>query len=74
MMDKKAYFVDNETYDLYELSTSKRKQLEKNHPEWFNYNCEKNAEALTEVEDFFKKNGKLLARQLWKNVFVGLTV
>jgi translation elongation factor P/translation initiation factor 5A len=25
MMDKKAYFVDNETYDLYELSTSKIK-------------------------------------------------
>jgi hypothetical protein len=74
MENKKAYFVDNETYDLYELSASKRKKLENKHPEWFNYDCEKNTKALNEVEEFFKKNGKLLAHQSWRNVFVGLTV
>ena len=73
MENKKAYFVDNETYDLYELSASKRKQLEKKHPEWFNYDCERKTKALNEVEEFFKKNGKLLAHQSWRNVFVGLT-
>lgn len=74
MEDKKAYFVDNETYELYELSTSKRKQLEKKHPNWVHYDCDKNTDDLKDVEYFFKRNGKLLAHQSWRNVFVGLTV
>lgn len=74
MENKKAYFVDNETYELYELSASKRKQLEKKHPKWVHYDCENNTDELKDVEDFFKRNGKLLAHQSWRNVFVGLTV
>jgi hypothetical protein len=74
MENKKAYFVDNETYDLYELSASKRKQLEKKHPHWFNYDCDNDTDNLNSVFDFFKNNGKLLAHQSWRNVFVGLTV
>jgi len=70
----KAYFVDNETYEIYELSASKRKQLEKKHPDWLYYDCEKNTKDLAEVKAFFQTHGKLLARQVWKNVFVGLTV
>jgi phage-related protein len=74
MENKKAYFMDNATHDLYELSASKRKQLEKNHPKWFNYDLDRNNKELSDVEEFFKKNGKLLTRQSWRNVFVGLTV
>jgi len=71
---KKAYFVDNETYELYELSASKRKQLEKKHPNWARYDCEKNTKDLNDVFEFFQTHGKLLAHQSWRNVFVGLTI
>jgi hypothetical protein len=74
MENKKAYFVDNETYELYELSASKRKQLEKKHPKWVYYDCERNTNDLNEVLEFFRAHGKLLAHQSWRNVFVGLTV
>ena len=74
MENKKAYFVDNETYAVYELSTSKRKQLEKKHPNWILYDCEKNTDELKDVENYFKTNGKLIAHYRWKNIFVGLTV
>lgn len=72
MEKKKAYFVDNEQTTLFELSASKRKQLEKLHPDWESYNCDDNYHSLQEVYDFFKKHGKLLAHPSFKNIFVGL--
>jgi len=71
--NRKAYFVDNETYDLYELSIGKRKELEEKQPNWINYDFIKNSEALTEVFAFFKANGKLLAYARLRNIFVGIT-
>jgi hypothetical protein len=71
---KKAYFVNAETEELYELSLSKRRKLEKLHPKWGEFDCEKNYAQLNEVYEFFKKHGKLLAHPQFKNVFVGLTV
>jgi hypothetical protein len=73
-MNRKAYFVDNETYELYELSVSKRKKLEKNHPNWLQYDCVKNKKDLEEVFSYFKNHGKFLAHSKFQNVFVGLTV
>lgn len=74
MENKKAYFVDNETYELYELSASKRKKLEKSHPQWTRYDLDKNTKELEEVYVFFKQHGRLLAHPKFRNVFVGLTV
>jgi hypothetical protein len=70
----KAYFVDNELENVYELSASKRKKLEQKHPEWYSYNCELDEKQFNEVFEFFKKNGKLVASRALSNVFVGLTV
>jgi hypothetical protein len=72
--NKKAYFVTSDTEELYELSLSKRKQLEKLYPNWVKFNCDKNYDELNEVYEFFKKNGKLLGHPKFNNVFVGLTV
>jgi len=74
MENKKAYFVTSDTEELYELSLSKRKQLEKLYPNWRELNCDNNYDELNEVYNFFKKNGKLLAHPKFNNVFVGLTV
>jgi hypothetical protein len=74
MNNKKAYFVDNETYALYELSTLNRKLLEKVHPDWIQYDFQKQPEQLEEVYLFFKQYGKLLAHGKLLNIFVGLTV
>jgi hypothetical protein len=71
---KKAYFVTSDTEELYELSSSKRKQLEKLYPKWNQLDCEKNYDELNEVYEFFKKHGKLLGHPKFNNVFVGLTV
>lgn len=71
---KKAYFVTSDTEELYELSSSKIKQLEKLHPKWRKFCCEKNYEELNEVYEFFKKHGKLLGHPKFNNVFVGLIV
>jgi hypothetical protein len=73
MANKKAYFVDNETEEVYELSFKKRQQLERKHPYWFDYNCDLHYEQLSEVSDFFKEHGKLVACSHYYNVFVGLT-
>jgi hypothetical protein len=73
-MNRKAYFVDNEISIILELSINKRKQLEKKHPNWVNYDCEKNYEQLKEVYTYFKKYGKVIASPTFYNVFVGLTV
>jgi DNA modification methylase len=72
MTNKKAYFVDNETEEVYELSFKKKQQLEKKHPYWFDYNSDFNYQQLLEVVDFFKKHGKLVACRHYYNVFVGL--
>lgn len=74
MENKKAYFVDNNTDYVYELSASKRKQLEKKHPNWYDYSCEKNYEELNDVFDYFKSHGKLVSCPRWRNAFVGLSV
>jgi len=74
MENKKAYFVTSDTEELYELSSSKRKQLDKRFPKWVEFNCEKNYDELNEVYEFFKKYGKLVGHPQFNNVFVGLTV
>lgn len=56
--------MDNETYDLYELSASKRKQLEKKHSEWMHYDFVKDYESLQEVLNFFEKKAKYLQKSL----------
>ena len=71
---KKAYFVNSEADELYELSSRERRKLEKLYPKWLEMDCEKNYQELNEVYDFFKKHGKLLANPLFNNIFVGLTV
>lgn len=71
---KKAYFVTSDTEELYELSSSKIKQLEKLHHKWRKFCCEKNYEELNGVYEFFKKHGKLLGHPKFNNVFVGLIV
>jgi hypothetical protein len=73
MIHKKAYFLDNETCFLYELSPREKKRLEKKHPKWVSYDCEKNKADLDEVFNFFKTNGKVLAFPYLQNIFVGLT-
>ena len=70
---KKTYFVTSDTEELYELSSSKRKQLEKLYPKWNEFDCEKNYEELNGVYEFFKNHGKLLGHPKFNNVFVGLT-
>jgi hypothetical protein len=70
---KKAYFVNSETEELYELSSSKIRQLEKLHPKWGEFDCEKNYAQLNEVYEFFKKHGKLLGHPGFNNIFVGPT-
>jgi hypothetical protein len=72
--DKKAYFVTSDTEELYELSSSKRRQLEKLYPKWRELDCDNDYNELNEVYEFFKKNGKLLGHPKYNNVFVGLTV
>jgi hypothetical protein len=74
MENKKAYFVTSDGEELYELSSNKRKQLEKLYPEWTEFDCEKNYDELNEVYEFFKNHGKLLGHPKFNNVFVGLTV
>jgi hypothetical protein len=73
MENKKSYFVNTETEELYELSAQKTKQLEKTHPEWVKYSHDRDFDELNYVYQFFKTNGKLLAHPKFKNVFVGLT-
>lgn len=73
MKNQSAYFVDADQESVWVLSFSKRKQLEKKHPKWSGYNCEKNYEDLNEVYEFFKAHGKLVAGLVDSNLFVGLT-
>lgn len=70
----KGYFVDVETSELFELSARQRKQLEKKHPNWTEYNCDKHYEQLNEVASFFRNNGTQLACPKFHNLFVGFTV
>lgn len=72
MNNTKSYFVNNETNEVYELSISKTKQLNKLYPKWTDFNCEDNYLDLSNVYEFFKHNGKLLAHPHFKNVFIGL--
>ena len=72
MKNQKAYFVVSDSEQLYELSASKKKQLEKKHPNWNRYTGDRNYEELQEVFTFFKKNGKLVGHVQYNNVFVGL--
>lgn len=72
METKKAYFVNNDTEELFELSPSKRKQLDKLFPNWTLFNCENNYDDVHSVYDFFKQHGKLVGHPQFKNVFVGL--
>lgn len=74
MENKKAYFVTSDAEELYELSSSKRKQLDKRFPKWTEFDCEKNYDELNEVYEFFKKHGKLVGHPRFNNVFIGLTV
>ena len=74
MENKKAYFVTSDAEELYELSSSKRKQLEKLFPNWQTFDCDRNYEELNKVYEFFKEHGKLLAHPKFNNIFVGLTV
>lgn len=71
MNTDKAYFVDVEFGRLYQLSAAKRKQLEKKHPNWFDYDLDKNENELYEVNNFFKEHGKLFASYQNKNLFAG---
>lgn len=73
MRNTKSYFVTSDREELYELSSGKTKQLEKKHPNWVDFDCEKNLEELCEVYEFFKEHGKLLGHPQFKNIFVGLT-
>jgi len=68
----KAYFVNNETEEVFELSAKGKKQLDKTHPNWTSYNCESNYKELYDVAAFFEEQGKKVACQGFKNVFVGL--
>lgn len=72
MNNTKSYFVNNETNEVYELSISKTKQLNKLYPKWTAFNCEDNYLDLSNVYEFFKQNGKLLAHPHFENVFIGL--
>jgi len=72
MEKKKAYFVNTQPESVYELSFTKRRRLEKQHPYWQQYNVGDNPEELQEVYEFFKKNGKLLGDDKTLNLFVGL--
>lgn len=74
MKHTKAYFLENEQEELYELSASKRKRLEKQFPNWHAFNCEDNYEELNKVYEFFKEHGKLVGHGELSNLFVGLTV
>jgi len=73
MTTQEAYFVDTERELLYKLSKSKRKQLEKIHPNWNQYSCDRNEEDLKFVEEFFVEHGELIGSPKFKNLFVGLT-
>jgi hypothetical protein len=70
---QEAYFVETGSEYLYRLSRSKRKQLEKVHPDWNRYNCDQNEEDLKFVEKFFMEHGELIGSPKFKNLFVGLT-
>ena len=69
-----AYFVENETETVYKLIPVKKRCLENKHPNWCNYNCEDNYEALQYVLGYFRKHGTVVASKSKRNVFVGLTV
>lgn len=68
----KAYFVDNETEDIYEISASKRIQLERLYPNWYEYVSDRNPNDLIDVYSFFVTNGKLIASRKNRNIFIGL--
>ena len=70
----KAYFLEAEQEELYELSASKRKKLEQLFPNWNSFNCNKNYEELNKVYEFFRKHGKLVGHGKFENLFVGVTV
>ena len=72
MKNLKAYFVTSDNEEVYELSASKKNKLDKLHPRWEEFDCEKNYEELGEVYKFVKENGKLVGHPSFKNVFVGL--
>jgi len=72
MIDTKAYFLTNDTEELYEISASKRKKLEKQYPNWAKFDCDKNFEELNKVYEFFKTHGNLIAHPKFNNLFVGL--
>lgn len=72
MGNNKAYFVDNETEDIYEISASKRIQLERLHPNWSEYVSDRNPNDLIAVYRFFIVNGKLIANKKSRNIFIGL--
>lgn len=71
MNTDKAYFVDVELGKLYELSKAKKQLLEKKHPNWYDYDLDKNENELYEVNNFFKQHGKVFASYQYKNLFAG---
>ena len=71
MKNKKAYLVNIERSLLYELSAAKRKELEKKHPNWFDYDLENNAPEIWEVNLFFEINGTIRGSAFSKNLFAG---
>ena len=68
----KAYFVNTETDEVYELPDKHRKQLESIYPNWVLFDDEKNPGELQCVLCFFQTKGKLVAHSRLRNVFVGL--
>ncbi len=70
-MNIRLFFYDVEDGVLYELKKSKQKNLLQAHPNWHTYDFESN--ELTQVLDYFKANGKVIASTRERNVFVGYT-
>ena len=72
MKAKKAYFVDAETEDLFELSAYKRTKLEEIYPNWMDMNCENHPSEMNGIYTFFINHGVLIGSKKNRNIFVGL--
>ena len=67
----KAYFVETDTEDVYELSKSKHFKLNKLIPNWRTLDCQSgNFQKLLE---FVRSNGKKVASNRYGNSWIGLT-
>lgn len=68
MAHEKAYFIDSDFDQVYELSPAKKKALERSHPNWTRLDSDKHLEQFDQVRAFFKEHGKLIACHTLGNV------